>query len=65
MRFTSPVHLGDTLYAYTEVIAKSDSDREDAGLVDFRHWGLKQDDTVVFECERRVLIKRRSHWVKS
>ena len=65
MRFTSPVHLGDTLYAYTEVIAKKDSDREDAGLVDFRHWGVKQDDTVVFECERRVLIKRRSHWAGS
>ena len=63
MRFTAPVHLGDTLYAYTEVIGKEDSHREDAGIVEFRHWGLNQDGTVVFECERRVLIKRRSHWV--
>ena len=65
MRFTAPVYLGDTLYAYTEVIGKTDSGREDAGIVEFRHWGVKQDETVVFECERRVLIKRRSHWVSA
>ena len=65
MRFTSPVFLGDTLYAYTEVIGKMDSDREDAGIVDFRHWGVNQDDTVVFECERRVLIKRRPGEISS
>jgi hypothetical protein len=25
---------------------------------------VKEDDTVVFEGERRVLIKRRSHWAQ-
>ena len=59
MRFTSPIFLGDTLYAYTEVLSKDDGDRDDAGIVNFKHWGTKQDGTVVFECERRVLIKRR------
>ena len=62
MRFTAPVFLGDTLYAYSEVIGKNDGEREDSGIVEFRHWGVKQDNTIVFECERRVLIKRRSHW---
>ena len=62
LRFTSPVVPGDTLAAYTEVLAVRDADREDAGIVRFKHWGLKQDDTVVFEGEREVLIKRRSHW---
>jgi itaconyl-CoA hydratase len=64
IRFSNPVFHGDTLYAFTEVLAATPSDREDAGIVHFRHWGVKQDDTVVFEGERRVLIKRRSHWAQ-
>ena len=39
-----------------------DADRDDAGVVRFKHWGTKQDGTIVFEGEREVLIKRRSHW---
>jgi acyl dehydratase len=62
IRFTAPVFHGDTLYAFTEVIEKRDSDREDAGVVRFKHWGTKQDGKIVFEGERTVLIKRRSHW---
>ncbi len=62
IRFRSPVFHGDTLYAYSEVLEKRDSDRPDAGIVRFRHWGAKQDGTIVFEGERTVLIKRRSHW---
>jgi acyl dehydratase len=74
LRFTAPVFHGDTLYAYTEVLAKGDADRDDAGIVRFRHTGVKpagltpgasgaaapDDDamTVVFECERTVLIRR-------
>lgn len=62
LRFRSPVIPGDTLTAYTEVLETRDADRDDAGVVRFKHWGLKQDDTVVFEGEREVLLKRRSHW---
>jgi acyl dehydratase len=58
IRLRKPVGVGDTLYALTEVVAKDD----DASTVTFRHWGVNQDDKVVFEGERRVLIKRRSHW---
>jgi len=64
LRFTAPVFHGDTLYAYTEVLSKAEVVREDAGEVTFRHWGVNQDGKVVFEGERAVLIKRRSHWVK-
>jgi acyl dehydratase len=60
--FRAPVFHGDTLTAYTEVLEARDSDREDAGVVRFKHWGLKQDGTVVFEGEREVLVKRRTHW---
>jgi acyl dehydratase len=80
LRFTAPVFHGDTLYAYTHVLAKEYADRDDAGIVRFRHIGVKpggsvvpsaasqatgastsEEDgmTVVFECERTVLIQRR------
>jgi len=62
LRFLSPVVPGDTLTAYSEVLELRDAEREDAGVVRFKHWGTKQDDTLVFEGEREVLIKRRSHW---
>jgi itaconyl-CoA hydratase len=62
IRFKMPVFHGDTLYAYTEVLEKKEADRADAGVVVFRHWGVNQDDKVVFEGDRQVLVKKRSHW---
>ena len=62
LRFRAPVFHGDTLTSYTEVLAVREAERDDAGVVTFKHWGLKQDGTVVFEGEREVLVKRRSHW---
>lgn len=60
LRFRAPVHHGDTLYAYTEVIGvQAAADRDDAGIVRFRHWGANQDGTIVFEGDRSVLIARR------
>ncbi|MBV8681801.1 MAG: MaoC family dehydratase [Caulobacteraceae bacterium] len=62
IRLTHPVVHGDTLYAYSEVLLVEDADREDAGVVTFRHYGVNQDDKLVFQGDRRMLIKRRSHW---
>jgi acyl dehydratase len=62
LRFTAPVHHGDTLYAFSEVLSVDDADRDDAGVVRFQHWGINQEGTIVFEAERTVLVKRRSHW---
>ncbi len=59
VRFKTPVLHGDTLYAFSEVLEKRDSARPDAGEVVFRHWGLNQRDQLVFEAERRVMVKRR------
>jgi acyl dehydratase len=55
------VFHGDTLYAYSEVLATTDADHNDAGIVVFRHYGVNQKDQVVFEGERTVLLKRRSY----
>jgi itaconyl-CoA hydratase len=65
VRFRISVLHGDTLYAFTEVVAKDDSPEvcrrhKDVGLVHFRHWGVNQREETVFEGERRVLIKKHS-----
>ena len=62
IRLRAPVVHGDTLYAYSEVLEVSDAQRPDAGVVRFRHWAVNQHDKLVFEGERTVLVKRRSHW---
>lgn len=59
IRFKTPVFHGDTLYAYSEVLQTKDSDRADAGIIVFKHWGVNQDKKIVFEGERTVLMRRR------
>lgn len=60
IRLKNPVFHGDTLYAYSEVLDKAD-ENDEAGVVTFKHFGINQHDKVVFEGERRVLIKKRIH----
>lgn len=64
IRLRAPVRHGDTLYAYSEVLEVKDANRADAGEVLFKHYGVNQEDKTVFEGERRVLLKRRSHWTE-
>ena len=59
IRLRAPVFHGDTLYAYSEVLETRQSDREDAGIVTFKHYGVNQKDQIVFEGERTVLIRKR------
>jgi itaconyl-CoA hydratase len=73
IRFRTPVLHGDTLYAFSEVMERQDFDagaagrpdlarydRAEVGEVRLRHWGVNQRGEVVFEGERRVLLKRRA-----
>lgn len=62
VRLTNPVYHGDTLYAFTEVLETTDADRDDAGIVHFRHYGINQHDKLCVQADRIVLMKRRSHW---
>jgi itaconyl-CoA hydratase len=59
IRLFAPVYHGDTLYAYTEVLAAA-SDGEGGGIVTFRHSGFNQNDVLVFSGERRAYILRRT-----
>lgn len=65
IRLPTPVYHGDTLYAESEVLGKEDSpDHPGAGVVHFKTVGKNQEGNIVFEGERKVLIKRRSHYLK-
>ena len=62
IRLKAPVFHGDTLYAFSEVLNVEDGDDEKAGIVTFRHTGINQKDEVVFEGERRTLVKRKTFY---
>jgi itaconyl-CoA hydratase len=59
IRLRAPVHHGDTLYSFTEVLEKLDGDGADAGIIRFKHFGVNQDDKLVYEGERTVLMQCR------
>lgn len=59
MRFPAPVHYGDTLYALSLVLSKEETPGETTGVVAFRHYGVNQAGTTVFEGERRALFRKR------
>lgn len=65
IKLTAPLFVGDTLYAYSEVISKRKSkSREDAGIVVVKSAGIKQDDTVVCEFERTMLIAKKGYSIE-
>jgi 2-methylfumaryl-CoA hydratase len=77
-RHTAPFFAGDTVFAATEILGVEDfPDRPDLGVVSCRLFGHKferaegesHDDapagwkkTRIFELDRRIAVKRRSHY---
>lgn len=63
IRLSHPVVHGDTLYAYTEVLEKSDThsfrEHGNCGLIRFRHLGVNQDNKLCVQVERTALILKR------
>ena len=60
IKLTYPLFAGDTLTAESEVLSKRESkSRPNAGLVSVKTRGFNQDDTMVCEFERTMLIARR------
>jgi acyl dehydratase len=64
IKLTSPVFVGDTIYAESEVIAKRESQsRPTQGIVTVRTTGKKADGTVFISFERMVLVPKQGHGV--
>ncbi len=60
VRFPAPLFEGDTIHCTTEVIsARLSKSRADAGIVEYLHKAFKQDGTLVAECRRQSLVRRR------
>ncbi|GGM00621.1 MaoC family dehydratase [Pseudooceanicola nanhaiensis] len=58
--FPAPVFHGDTLRAETTVLSVRESrSRPTQGLVEFEHRCFKQDGTLVAQCKRMALMKKR------
>ena len=53
----APVFAGDTIRVYAEILEKREShSRPGKGIVTVRTRGLNQDDVVVIEFERTVMV---------
>ena len=61
VRFPAPLFEGDTIRVSTEIAAaRASRSRADVGIVDFIHRAYKQDGTLVAECRRQTMMRKRS-----
>jgi acyl dehydratase len=62
VRLPSPVFVGDTIYAQSEVLeARESKSRPHVGIVKVRTTGFKQDGTTVITFTRTVMVYKRGH----
>lgn len=62
IKLTSPVFIGDTIYAESEVLALRESkSRPTQGIVTVKTTGKKADGTEFMSYERTMLIPKRGH----
>lgn len=62
IKLTSPVFIGDTIYAESEVLALRESkSRPTQGIVTVKTIGKKADGTEFMSYERTMLIPKRGH----
>ncbi len=64
VRFLKPVYPGDTLFAESTVLeVRASGSKPDRGIVHVRTAGFNQDGERVLEYERRILVKKREHYL--
>ena len=60
VRLKHPVFVGDTLYSESEVLSKRESkSRKGQGIVTIKTIGKNQNQEVVIELKRNILLKKR------
>ena len=60
VKFPHPLFENDTVHCTTEVIGKRTSkSRPDAGIVEFHHRALNQNEKLVAECRRQAFMRMR------
>lgn len=57
-----PVFEGDTIHSYSEVLEKRESkSRQNVGIVTVKTSGYNQDNVVVIEFKRTIMVYKREH----
>jgi acyl dehydratase len=60
VRFPHPLFENDTVHCTTEILAKRESNsRPGTGIVELHHRAYNQDDKLVAECRRQVMMRMR------
>jgi acyl dehydratase len=60
VKFPAPLFPGDTVNVKTAVVSKRESkSRPEAGIVTFHHRAYNHDGTLVAECFRQALMRKR------
>lgn len=56
VEFLRPVYPGDTLRSFTKVLERKDRGPEKPGITRIRTVGINQDDAVVLQYERKIMV---------
>ena len=59
VQFLRPVYAGDTLRAFTKVLERKDRGQDKPGIARIRTVGVNQDDEVVLQYERKIMVAWR------
>ena len=59
VQFLRPVYSGDTLRAFTKVLEQKDRGPDKPGITLIRTVGINQDDKVVLQYERKIMVAWR------
>ena len=59
VQFLRPVYPGDTLRAFTKVLERKDRGPDKPGITRIRTVGVNQDDAVVLQYERKIMVAWR------
>ena len=59
VQFLQPVYPGDTLRAFTKVLERKDRGPDKPGIAHIRTVGVNQDDQVVLQYERKIMVAWR------
>ena len=62
IRLPNPVFEGDTIYSYSELLEKRESNsRPNVGIIKVKTFGYNQDGKIVIEFLRTMMVYKRNH----
>jgi 2-methylfumaryl-CoA hydratase len=61
VQFLTPVYPGDTLRAFTKVLERKDRGSDKPGIAHIRTVGVNQNNSVVLQYERKILVDWRGN----